>query len=89
MREGCDLALCDIDEAALAAVGEECRAARSGAKVSVHRVDMGSRSDIKRFAAEVKCVLCCNQPPHRLATPFQMHANASKSWPLLANVGQC
>ena len=54
VREGCDLALCDIDEAALAAVAEECRAVRSGANVSVHKVDMASRDEIRRFAAEVK-----------------------------------
>ena len=47
---GCDLALADRDEAGLQAVAAEIAKAHSR-KVSIHRVDVGERSEIAAFAA--------------------------------------
>ena len=47
---GCDLALADRDEAGLQAVAAEI-ARTTSRKVSVHRVDIGERSEIAEFAA--------------------------------------
>ena len=47
---GCDLALADRDEAGLQAVAAEIAKTHSR-KVSIHRVDVGERSEIAEFAA--------------------------------------
>jgi len=48
---GCDLALADRDEAGLAQLAAEI-AAGGARKVTTHRVDVGMRSDILRFAQD-------------------------------------
>jgi hypothetical protein len=54
VRDGCNLALADVNVEGLAAVKEACLAARPDAVVSTHRVDMGVRSQIVRFGDEVR-----------------------------------
>jgi NAD(P)-dependent dehydrogenase (short-subunit alcohol dehydrogenase family) len=49
-REGCDLALCDLDLEALHKVKAECG---RGGKISVHKVDVADRQQIKAFAKAV------------------------------------
>src|SRR6516165_117770 len=47
---GCDLALADRDEAGLQEIAAEL-ARTTSRKISVHRVDIGERSEIAEFAA--------------------------------------
>ncbi len=48
---GCNLALCDIDEAALAHTGERCRSA--GVRVKTTRVDVSDRQAVHAWADQV------------------------------------
>ncbi|MCA9683903.1 MAG: SDR family NAD(P)-dependent oxidoreductase [Myxococcales bacterium] len=50
-REGCDLAVADVDEAGLAATAEAITAL--GRKASTHVVDVASRERMQAFVAEV------------------------------------
>jgi len=56
-REGCHLALCDVDMTALEAVKAECLAIGSAGeeapRVSIHMVDVADRARVKSFAQEV------------------------------------
>ena len=52
-REGAALALCDVNAAALESLRAECEAMGAAGAVSTHRVDVGSRDALRRFAEEV------------------------------------
>jgi short-subunit dehydrogenase len=50
-KEGCDLALADINEAGMAATAGEVE--QLGCKVSQHKIDVASKKEMKRFVDEV------------------------------------
>lgn len=52
-KEGCHLALCDLDIDALEGVRRECEAVDASLRVTAHRVDVSQREEIRKFGADV------------------------------------
>jgi short-subunit dehydrogenase len=81
--EGCDLALCDIDEEGLSETGAQARAL--GRKVSLHRVDVADRERMQRFASEVieshgRVNLVVNNAGVGVASSFEQHTLEDWEW---------
>jgi NAD(P)-dependent dehydrogenase (short-subunit alcohol dehydrogenase family) len=82
-REGCDLAICDVDEAGLSETAEEVR--RIGRKVCTHRVDVADKARMQRYAAEVvgfhgRVHIVVNNAGVAVTDSFEQHSLEDWEW---------
>jgi len=82
-REGCALAIADLNEAGLAQTADEVRAL--GRKVSLHRVDVSDKNRMQAFAAEVQAEhgavhILINNAGVTVTSSFEEHSLEDWEW---------
>jgi len=82
-REGCDLAICDVNEAGLAETATEIQAL--GRRVCTHRVDVSDKARMQRYAEEVfteygHVHVLVNNAGVTVAAPFEEHSLEDWEW---------
>jgi NAD(P)-dependent dehydrogenase (short-subunit alcohol dehydrogenase family) len=88
-REGCDLAICDVDAAGLEQTANEVRAL--GRRVSSHRVDVADREQMARYADQVvaefgRVEILVNNAGVTVTADFEQHSLEDWEWILGVNL---
>lgn len=82
-KQGCDLAICDVNEAGLAETAELVRA--TGRRACTHLVDVSDKARMQRYASEVfaeygKVNIVVNNAGVTVTAPFDEHSLEDFEW---------